>query len=126
MEMSIGIKFWVVDEVDNSTLLDVFVLTVNSIILKLLFGVSNMSILLELYGIGPLVSQLLEFIVGVDIVEYWELWTKEEWEVPCLNETNVEGNKELMMPDHCSEPVIVLPSTKSWDSVDWADVKEHE
>jgi hypothetical protein len=31
-----------------------------------------------------------------------------------------------MMPDHCSEPVIVLPSTKSWDSVDWADVKEHE
>lgn len=58
------------DEVDNSTLLDVFVLTVNSIILKLLFGVSNMSILLELYGISPLVSQLLEFIVGVDIVEY--------------------------------------------------------
>lgn len=58
------------DEVDNSTLLDVFVLTVNSIILELLFGVSNMSILLELYGIGPLVSQLLEFVVRVDIVEY--------------------------------------------------------
>jgi len=126
VEMSISIKFWVVDEVDNSTLLDVFVLTINSIILELFFGVSNVSILLKLNYIGPLVSQLLEFVVGVHIVEYWELWTEEEWEVSCLNETNVEGNKELMMPDHCSEPVIVLPTTKSWDGVDWSNVKEHE
>lgn len=68
--MSISIKFGIGDEVDNSTLLDIFVLSINSIIFQLFFGVSQMSILLELNAISPLVSQLLEFILRVYVVEH--------------------------------------------------------
>jgi len=124
--MGISVKLWVADEIGNSPLLDVFVLRINSIIFELLFGVSHVSILLKLNIISPGVSQLLEFVVRVNIVEYWELWTEEEWEMSGLNESNVESNKELMMPDHCSEPIIVFPSSKSGDRVDWSNVKEHE
>jgi len=124
--MSISIEFGVVNEIHNSPLLDEFIFLINSVIFQLFFGVSQMSILLQLNAIGPLICHLLEFVVGVDIIEYWELWTEEEWEMSGLDESNVEGNKELVMPDHSSEPVIVFPSTKSGNGVDWSNVQEHE
>lgn len=58
------------DEVDNSSLLDVLVFSINSIILKLFFGVSQVSVLSELNRVSPLVGQLLEFILGVYVVEH--------------------------------------------------------
>ena len=58
------------DEVDNCSLLDIFIFSINSIILELFFGVSQMSALLQLNGVSPLVGQLLEFILGEYIVEY--------------------------------------------------------
>ena len=56
VEVSISIQFWVVNEVDNCTLLDEFKFLINSIILKLFFGVSQVSILLELNVVSPLVG----------------------------------------------------------------------
>ena len=126
MEVGLSIELRVGEEVDKSSLLDRFILTINTVVLKLLLGVSQMLVLDHLDLISPLVTKLAVLIVSVHIVEHGELWTNEVSKVTNLNQTNVEGNKELVMPDHSSEPVIVLPTTKSRDGVDRSDVKTKE
>jgi len=85
-----------------------------------------MLVLGHLGFISPLVCQLAVLVVSVHIVERGKLWTDKVCEVTNLNQTNIEGNEELMMPDHSSEPVIMLPTTKSRDGVDRCDVKTEE
>jgi len=126
MEVGLSIELRVSEEVDESSLLDRFILTVNTVVLKLLLGVSQMLVLDHLDLISPLVTKLTVLIVSVHIVEHGELWTNEVSKVTNLDQTNVECNKELVMPDHSSEPVIVLPTTKSRDGVDRSDVKTKE
>ena len=44
----------------------------------------------------------MELVVGVEIIEYWELWTEEEWEMSGLDGSNLDVNKELVMSDYSS------------------------
>ena len=69
MEVSFSTKFRVSKEVNESSLLDIFVFFVNSVVLKLFFGVSQMLILNHLSSISPLVGELSVFIARVHIIE---------------------------------------------------------
>jgi len=126
MERSFSVQLAVGKEVHKTSLLDVFVFFINVIILQLLFGVSEMLILSHLCAISPLVGHLHVLVVGVHIVEHRELWTNQSGKVSDLDVTNVKGDEELMMPDHCSEPVVVFPTTHSGDGGDGADIQEEE
>lgn len=118
MEVGLGIKLRVCEEVDQSSLLNKFVLTINTVVLKLFFGVSQCLVLNHLSMISPLVAKLLVFIVGICVVEDRELGTQEHGEVTNLHLTDVVGNQELVMPDHSSKPVIMLPTSHSRHGVD--------
>jgi hypothetical protein len=126
MEVSLGIKLGVGKEVDQCSLFDEFVLTINAVVLELLLGVSQVLVLDHLNIIGPLARELLVLVVGVHIVEDREFRTHEVSEVTDFNQTNIVGNEELMMPDHSSKPVIVLPTTESRHGVDGRNIKSEE
>jgi hypothetical protein len=76
-----------------------------------------MLILGHFYGISPLVSELSIFITGVGVVENGEFWSWNSGKMFNLNITNVKGNEELVMPDECSEPFVVFPSSESRNSI---------
>lgn len=118
MEVMISTQFGICQEIYESPLFYKFVFLIDSIILKLLFGMDEMLVLNHLHVISPLVSQLSIFIVCKCTVEYGELWTNHESEMSNLNEAYIISNKEFMMENHSSEPFIMLPSTKSRNRVD--------
>lgn len=118
VEVGFSIKLRVGQEVDESSLLDCFVLLVDTVVLELLLGMSQMLILSHLSFISPLVGQLSILVVGVSVVEDREFGTDEIREVTNLKVTNVVSNQELVMPDHSSQPIIVFPTAKSTDCVD--------
>ena len=60
-----------------------------------------------------MVTELFVLVVGIHIVEGSEFWTEEVGEMSDLQMTNIQSNKELMMPDHSSKPVVMLPSAES-------------
>ena len=124
--MSFRGKLRVGKEIDKRSLLNELVFLIDSGVLKLLFGVSKMLILNHFSGISPLVGKLGILVSGVDIVENGELWSNEISEVSDLNITKIKGNEELMMPDHSSQPVVMLPTAESGDSVDRSDVGSEE
>lgn len=126
MEVSFSVQLGVDKEVGESSLLNELVLFVDSIVLDLLLSVSEVLVLDHLDGVSPLVSKLGELVSGVGVVEDGELWTDEVGEVSNLNETNVVGNEELMMPDHGSKPVIIFPTAKSGDGVNRSNVGSEE
>lgn len=126
VEMSLGIKLGVSEEVDQGSLLNEFVFFINSAILELFFCFSQVLVLNHLGRISPLVGELSVFISRVDIVEDWELWSDEVSEMSNLNITEIETNEELVMPDHSSQPVIMFPSSESWNSVNWSNIKTNE
>jgi len=113
VEVSLGIELGVGQEVNECSLFDGFVLFVNSGIFELLFGVSQVLVLDNFNVVSPLITELLVLVVGVHIVEGSEFGTKEVGEMSDLQMTNIQSNEELMMPDHCSEPIVMLPSTES-------------
>ena len=43
-----------------------------------------------------------------------------------LNITNVKGNEELVMPDECSEPFVVFPSSESRNGINWTNIGTEE
>lgn len=43
-----------------------------------------------------------------------------------FNITDIKGNKELVMEDECSQPVVMIPSTHSGDGTDRSNVKPEE
>ena len=122
MEVGLGIKLRVCEEVDQSSLLNKFVLTINTVVLKLFFGVSQCLVLNHFSMISPLVAKLLVFIVGICVVEDRELGTQKHGEVTDFHLANIVGNQEFMMPDHSSEPVIVLPTSHSRHGVNGCNV----
>jgi len=126
VEVGLGIELGVGQEVDHCSLLNEFILFINSGIFELLFGVSQMLVLDDFNIVSPLVTELFVLVVGVHIVECCEFWTKEVSEMSDLQMSNIKGNEELMMPDHCSKPIIMLPSTKSGDCVDRCDIKTEQ
>ena len=113
VEVSLRVQLGVGQEVDESSLLNEFVLLVDSVVLELLLGVLESDVLGHLAAVGPHVSKLLILVVGVGIVKDGELWTNNHGVMSQFDQTNIVGDKELMMPDHCSEPVVVLPSAES-------------
>jgi hypothetical protein len=113
VEVSLSIELAIGQEVSKSSLLNKLVLFINSIVLELLFSVLQMLGLEHLDGISPLVRELLVLIVRVSVVENGELWTNEEGEVLSLDKTDVETEEHLVMPDHCSKPVIMFPTSHS-------------
>jgi len=126
VEIGLSVELGVCQEVLKSSLLDKLVLAVNTVVLKLLLGVSHMLVLHHLALVSPLVAELAVLIVSVHIVEHGELGSNEVCEVTDLNQTNVEGNEELVMPDHSTEPVVVLPAAESGDGVDRSNIESEE
>ena len=126
VEVLLEVQLLIGEVVDKSSLLDVVILGVDADVLHLLLGVSEVSQLLLLGNVGPGACELLSLIARVHIVEDGELGTDEVGEVADLNVTQVEGNQELVMEDHATDPFIVRPAAESRDGVDGADVGEYE
>lgn len=61
--------------------------------------------------ISPLHTKLLGLIASVNVVEDGKLGSNEPGKVSCLDVSQIEGKKELVMPDHVSDPFVVRPST---------------
>ena len=61
--------------------------------------------------ISPLHTKLLGLIASVNVVEDGKLRSNEPGKVSCLDVSQIEGEKELVMPDHVSDPFVVRPST---------------
>ena len=70
MERSLGVQLGVGEEIHESSLLHKLVFFINSGILKLLLCMSQVSVLLHLYGISPHVGELNVLVLRVYIVEY--------------------------------------------------------
>lgn len=113
MEVSLHIKLFVSQIVDQSSLLNEIIFTLKSDIFDLLLRMSQVFVLFFLAHISPHSCELLGFVSGVNIVENCELWTKEVSEVADFSISKVEGNEIFMMPNHTSDPLIVRPSSKS-------------
>jgi len=77
-------------------------------------------------GIDPLGSHLSDLVLGVDVVEDGELGTNHVGEVSGLNNTDVPGDKELVMEDHSTEPFVVGPTAHSGEGGDGSNVEEEE
>lgn len=109
-------------EVDQRSLLDELVLVVDSLELELLLGEFEVLVLLHLNSVSPLVAQLSILISRVSVVEDGELGSREEREVLDLRVADVVRHQELVMPDHRTKPVVVLPTAKARDGVDRSNV----
>jgi len=123
VEVSLSVQLGAGKEVDQGSLLNEFVLLINPIVLNLLFGVSQTLVLEHLAVVGPHVGELFVLVFGISIVEYRELWTNNHGIMSDFDKANIVGNQELVMPDHSSEPIVVLPTTESGDGVNRTDIE---
>jgi len=126
VEVGFGIELRVGQEVDEGSLLDRLVLSIDTVILELLLGVSQVLVLFHLNSVGPLVGELSVLVVRESVVENSEFGTDEVGEMTDFEVSNEVSNQVLMMPDHTSQPIVVLPTAKSTDSVDRGNVKTKE
>jgi len=116
----------VLKEVDHGSLLDEIVLIVETYVLDLLLGVYEMAHLLLFDHIRPLRVQLLSLVASVGVVEDGKLGTGHEDKVARLNVAQVEGDKEFVVEDHASDPLVVGPASEAGDRNDRTDVAEHK
>lgn len=123
VEVGLGTHLGVGEEVDQGSLLDELVLLIDPTELELVLGELEVVVLHHLDGVSPLVRELGVLVSGVGVVEHRELGAREESEVLDLDVANVIGEEELVMPNHSSQPVVVLPTAEPRDSVDGSDVK---
>lgn len=126
VEVVLDLSTGAAEEVDHSSLLDEVVLSVETHVLHLLLGVDEMSHLELLSHISPLGSELLGLVSSVCIVENSKLGTGKPSEVTGLDVTEIEGDQELVMEDHTSDPLVVGPTSEAGDRDNGADVAEHE
>lgn len=126
VEVGFGIELRVGQEVDEGSLLDRLVLSIDTVIFELLLGVSQVLVLFHLNSVGPLVGELSVLVVRESVVENSEFGTDEVGEMTDFEVSNEVSNQVLMMPDHTSQPIVVLPTAKSTDSVDRGNVKTKE
>jgi len=85
VEVLLHIQLLVSEVVDQSSLLNIVVLTIDANVFHLLLGVSEVSKLLLLSNVSPLAAELLGLIARVDVVENGELRTNEVGEVTDFN-----------------------------------------
>lgn len=71
--------------------------------------------LLFFNNVGPLHAELLGLITGVYVVKDCEFRSDQPSEVSSLDISQIEGEQELVMPDHVSNPFVVGPTTKTRD-----------
>ena len=87
VEVLLYVQLLIGEVVNESSLLDVVVLSIKADVLHLLLGVSKVAELLLFSNISPHAAKLLSLIAGVDVVEDCELGTNEVGEVSDLNVT---------------------------------------
>lgn len=87
---------------------------------------NQMSHLVFLSNISPLWAELLGLIPGVGIVENSPLRSQEVGEVSDFDISQVEADQEFVVEYHTSDPLVVGPTSHSWDGVDCTDVEEEE
>lgn len=126
MEVIFELVTRVLKEVDHGSLLDEIILIVETNVLDLLFGVYEMAHLLLFDHICPLRVQLLSFVASIGVVEDGKLGTGHEDKVARLNVAQVEGDKEFVVEDHTSDPLVVRPASEAGDRNDRTDVAEHK
>ena len=113
VESGLAVKLRISKEVDKGSLLDELVFGIDSVIFELLLSVSEVLSLDFFDGIGPLVTELSVLVGGIDVVEHREFRSKEVSEVSDLNISEVVCEEELVVPDHTSHPIVMLPSAHS-------------
>ena len=114
------------EEVDEGSLLDELVLLVDTDVLHLLLGVHEVSVLLLLNNVSPLLAKLLGLVARVHIVEDSELGSHHEGEVTDFHVRHKVGNQELVGEDHSSDPLVVRPATEAGNGAEGANVSKHE
>lgn len=87
VEVLLYVQLLIGEVVNESSLLDVVVLSIKADVLHLLLGVSEVTELLLFSNISPHAAKLLSLVAGVDVVEDCELGTNEVGEVSDLNVT---------------------------------------
>ncbi len=115
MEMLFNIELLVGEIVDQRSLLYEVVLSLDSNVVHLLFGVHEMLGLFLFGNISPHGAELLSLVSRVHVVEHGKLGSEEVSEMSDFDVSEIEGNQELVMPDHTSEPFVVGPSSESRD-----------
>jgi len=124
MVLNIGAR--VSQEVDESSLLDEVVLSVDADVLNLLLG-RHEPLHLGLFGVvSPLANHLLGLVARVHVVEVGKLGSNHKGEMAHLGDTKVEGKDILVMEDHTSEPFVMGPATHAGEGGDGTNVEEKE
>lgn len=126
VEVELKVELLIGEIVDERPLFNVVVFTSDVHVLQLLLGVDQVGSLLLLESVSPHGVELLTLVSTVHIVENRELGSQEVGEVSDFNVTEVEANKELVMEDHSSEPLVVVPASKSRDGRDCSNVGGNE
>ena len=125
MEVSLEVRARSCHVVDEGSLLDEVVFTVDVNILNLLLGLAQVHGLGLLNHISPLRSKLSHLVSSVLVVEDGEFGTGQPSEMTNLNVAKIEGNEELVVEDHTTDPLIVRPSAQARNGADGGDVSEH-
>ncbi len=126
MEMLFNIELLVGEIVDQRSLLYEVVLSLDSNVVHLLFGVHEMLGLFLFGNISPHGAELLSLVSRVHVIEHSKLGSEEVSEMSDFDVSEIEGNQELVMPDHASGAFVVGPSSESRDGVDSRDVEKYE
>ena len=113
-------------EIGKSSLLNKVIFFVQSDVLHLLFGVDKRHVLNFFNLISPLVTQLHDFISGVDVVENGELGSKHEREMTDFCVANVPAKEELVVEYETTHPLIMGPSTHARDWSDTSNINKQE
>lgn len=126
VEVEFQVELLVGEVVDERPLFNVVVFSSDVHVLQLLLGVDQVGSLLLLESVSPHGVELLTLVPAVDIVEDGELGSQEVGEVSDFNVTEVEANEELVVEDHASEPLVVVPASQSGDGGDSSNVGGNE
>lgn len=126
VEIGLSRHLCVSQEVNQCSLLNEFVFVVNAVEFKLLLGKFEVFVLHHFDRISPLVAKLSVLISRVGVVEDGELGAREPGEVFDLSVADVVSDQEFMMPNHSTQPIIVLPAAKARDRVDGRNVQTGE
>ena len=79
-----------------------------------------------LHMVHPLGGQLLALVARVDVVEDREFRSGDVGEVLGLTVTDVPGKQELVMEDHTTHVLVVVPTAHSSESDHTSNVEEDE
>ena len=113
MEVSFKVELLISEIIDERSLLDEIVFSVDSAVFELFLGGLEVLELFLFGDVGPLVAELLRFVGGVDVVPDSELGSEEESEMSDLDVAEEERKEILVVPDHGPEPFVVVPASEA-------------